>query len=260
MGFMDKVKSTAGSMKDKAVSAAGSVKDKATTFAEEKKIGEVLANAKDGVVKAVNDSKENMKAYKEETNALKAPLEGAYIRYEVTYVGGLEDIPKRKAGAIGMNVMPDRFAFRVTITTKDWFYDFDIPYERVLDINIEKRTISTSEMLLGAGDSANQEQENVIAIEYKDELGVTQTLRVEMLTGTTIFNQAAKCKEFMSLLKKYDLYDKLKKGANGGVQQIQITQQVDVVEQLEKLAKLKDAGVLTEEEFAKKKAELLERM
>lgn len=132
-------------------------------------------------------------------------------------------------------------------------------YERVLDINIEKRTISTSEMLLGAGDSANQEQENVIAIEYKDELGVTQTLRVEMLTGTTIFNQAAKCKEFMSLLKKYDLYDKLKKGTVG-VQQVQITQQVDVVEQLEKLAKLKDAGVLTEEEFAKKKAELLERM
>lgn len=259
MGFMDKVKSTAESMKDKAVSTAGSMKEKAVSFAEEKKIGEALSNAKNEMVKAVNESKESMKAYKEETNALKAPLEGAYIRYEVTYVGGLEDIPKRKAGAIGMNVMPDKFAFRVTITTKDWFYDFDIPYERVLDVNIEKRTISTTEILLGGSDSANQEQENVIAIEYKDEVGVTQTLRVEMLTGTTIFNQAAKCKEFISLLKKYDLYDKLKKNSVG-IQQVQITQQVDVVEQLEKLAKLKDAGVLSEEEFNKKKAELLERM
>ncbi|MGI5139187.1 MULTISPECIES: SHOCT domain-containing protein [unclassified Streptomyces] len=36
--------------------------------------------------------------------------------------------------------------------------------------------------------------------------------------------------------------------------------QPDVVEQIAKLASLHDAGILTDEEFAEKKAELLERL
>ena len=58
-----------------------------------------------------------------------------------------------------------------------------------------------------------------------------------MLNGTTIFNQAAKCKEFMDLLRRED-----------------------VLVQVEKLAKLKEAGVLSEEEFNAKKAVLLEKL
>ena len=58
-----------------------------------------------------------------------------------------------------------------------------------------------------------------------------------MLTGTTIFNQAAKCKELMDLLRRED-----------------------VLVQVEKLAKLKEAGVLSEEEFNAKKAVLLEKL
>lgn len=58
-----------------------------------------------------------------------------------------------------------------------------------------------------------------------------------MLTGTTIFNQAAKCKELMDLLRRED-----------------------VLAQVEKLAKLKEAGVLSEEEFNAKKAVLLEKL
>lgn len=58
-----------------------------------------------------------------------------------------------------------------------------------------------------------------------------------MLNGTTIFNQAAKCKELMELLRRED-----------------------VLAQVEKLAKLKEAGVLSEEEFNAKKAVLLEKL
>ena len=244
MGFMDMVKTTTNNIKDKAVN-----------FAEDKKLGEKFANVKDGVKKAVSDGSANMKAYKEESKALKQPLEGAYIRYEVTYVMGLDDIPKAKAGAIGFNVMPDRFAFRVTIGSEDWFYDFDILYEQVTDIYIDKRTITTAEVFLGGGDSANQEQENVIVIEYTDEAGVNQTLRVEMLTGVTIFNQAAKCKEFMALLRKQNLLDKLQKKTADSA-----TPQVDVVAQIEKLSKLMETGVISEEEFAEKKKELLAKL
>lgn len=243
MGVFDKIKDT-----------ASQAKDAAAKFAEEKQIGEKLSGAKDSIKKAIDDTSASIKASNEEAKELKKPLEGAIERYEFTYVSGLDDIPKAKVGAWGMNVMPDMFAFRVTSTTKDWLYNLDIPYDDITDIRIEKRTISNAEVWLGAGNDANQQQENVVVIEYNDKDNRKATLRVEMLTGTTIFNQAAKCKELFDLLRKNDILDKLQKGnapQSGGD---------DILGQIEKLSKLKDAGVLTEEEFATKKADLLAKM
>ena len=224
MGFMDKLKETAG-------------------------------QAKDSMKKGFGDAAAQIKANNEEAKELKKPLEGAIERYEFTYVGGLPDIPKAKAGAWGMNIMPDMFAFRVTNTTKDWLYDLDIPYDDITDIRIEKRTISTTEMFLGAGNDANQQQENVIVLEYNDKDGKKATLRVEMLTGVTIYNQAAKCKELMDVLRRNDILDRIKK-SEGGAKPVAD----DIPAQLEKLAKLKEAGILTEEEFNAKKADLLAKM
>lgn len=248
MGFMDKLKET-----------AGNIKDKASNFAEENQLGEKFGSAKESMSKAFGDAKESIKAQKEESNALKQPLEGAYIRYEVTYIAGIESIQKAKAGAIGLNIMPDMFAFRKIYGSKDWFTDMDIPYDWITDIRIEKRTISTAEMLMGGGDSANQEQENNIVIEYTDSDNKKHTLRTEMLTGVTIFNQAAKCREFMDLLRQKDILEMIdakknkgNSGNNGGG--------VDVVAQIEKLAKLKEAGIISEEEFSAKKAALLDKI
>lgn len=224
MGFMDKLKETAGT-------------------------------ASESMKKGFSDASAQIKANNEEAKELKKPLEGAIERYEFTYVGGLPDVPKAKAGAWGMNIMPDMFSFRVTQTTKDWLYDLDIPYCDITDIRIEKRTISTGEMLLGAGNDANQQQENVIVMEYNDKEGKKATLRVEMLTGVTIYNQAAKCKELMDLLRRNDILDKIQK-KSGGAQPVAD----DIPAQLEKLAKLKDAGILSEDEFNAKKAELLAKM
>ena len=168
------------------------------------KLKESAGQAKDSMKKGFGDAAAQIKANNEEAKELKKPLEGAIERYEFTYVGGLPDIPKAKAGAWGMNIMPDMFAFRVTNTTKDWLYDLDIPYDDITDIRIEKRTISTTEMFLGAGNDANQQQENVIVLEYNDKDGKKATLRVEMLTGVTIYNQAAKCKELMDVLRRND--------------------------------------------------------
>ena len=245
MGFMDKLKEKAENVRDKAVD-----------FAEEKQLANKLGSAKDSIVKAIDDTKTSIKEQKEESNALKQPVEGAYIRYEVAYISGVDSIPKAKAGAIGLNIMPDRFAFRITYTSKDWFTDMDIPYDQITDIRIEKRNITTAEMLMGGGNDANQQQENNIVIEYTDENNKKRTLRTEMLTGVTIYNQAAKCREFMDLLRQHDILEQIeaKKNAkkSGG--------EVDVVAQIEKLAKLKEAGVITEEEFQAKKGALLEKI
>lgn len=245
MGLLDKVKS-----------GVEQAKNATTQFVKDKQLDEKLGNVTGSVKKAFSDASSSMKAYNEEAKELKKPLEGAIIRYEVTYKGGLEDIPKIKSGAWGMNVMPDMFSFRVTTTTKDWLYDLDIPYDSISDISIEKRTISNAEVLLGGGNDPNQQQENVVVLWYTDKNGVKATLRVEMLTGVTIFNQAAKCKELMDILRRNDILDRIKGknetgAASGGV---------DIVSQIEKLFKLKEAGILTEEEFAAKKAELLGKM
>lgn len=243
MGLLDKVKD-----------AASQAKTAATKFADEKGIGDKVNGATGSIKKVFDETSASMKAHNEESKELKKPLEGAIARYEFTYVGGLDDIPKAKAGAWGMNIMPDMFSFRVTITTKDWLYDLDIPYDSILDIRIEKRTISNAEMLLGAGNDANQQQENVVVIEYIDKDGRKATLRVEMLTGFTIYNQAAKCKELMDLLRKEDILDRIKKPDR------EAAAAEDPLAQIEKLAKLKDIGVLTEAEFNLKKAELLAKL
>lgn len=222
------------------------------------KLKQSATSAKDSMKKTFDETSAAMKARNEESKELKKPLDGAIERYEVTYVSGLPDIPKRKAGAIGLNIMPECFSFRSTITTKEWFPDYDIPYNKISELRIEKRTISTTEVFLGAGDSANQEQENVICILYTDGDGKKLTLRVEMLTGTTIFNQAAKCREFMDLLRQYEITDKFE--AKDKNESNSSSNGTDVLAQIEKLNQLKLAGILTEEEFSSKKADLLSKL
>ena len=242
---------------DKMKNMASQAKESAMQFAEENKLDEKMKEATDSVKKACNDSMNSISEYRAEVKALSEPLEGAIVRYEFTYVGGLADIPKAKTGAWGMNVMPDRFAFKVTITTKDWLYDLDIPYDDISDIRIEKRTISTGEMLLGAGNDPNQQQENVIVIEYVDANKQKATLRIEMLTGVTIYNQAAKCKDLMDILRRENILDKIKnKSASGSPS----NSGGDIIEQIKKLSDLKEAGILSEEEFQAKKSELLAKL
>ena len=137
---------------------------------------------------------------------MKQPLEGAIIRYEVIYLGGLPEYPKAKHGnAIGLNVMPDKFAFTKTGTSKDWFEGYEIPYQNITDLTIEKRTISNAEMLLGGGNDPNQQQENNICITFKTSDDTELLLRVEMLTGVTIYGQATKCREFMDVLRQNNI-------------------------------------------------------
>lgn len=247
MALFDKIKQT-----------ASSAKEKVADFAEEKKIGEKFADAKESVKKSWDEGTATIKANSDENKALKQPLEGAIIRYEVIYLGGLPEYPKAKHGnAIGLNIMPDKFVFTKTGTSKEWFTDYTIAYDKISEITIEKRTISNTEMLLGGGNDPNQQQENNICITFETEDGTELMLRVEMLTGVTIYGQATKCREFMDVLRQNNI---LKIFKQKGAAQAAAPAQPDVLAQIEKLAGLKAAGILSEEEFNSKKAELLEKL
>ena len=241
---------------DKIKQAASTAKDKVSDFAEDKKLGEKFSEMKDGVKKTWDESTAAMKATNEENKALKQPLDGAIIRYEVIYLGGLPEYPKAKHGsAVGLNIMPDKFVFTKTGTSKDWFTEYQINYNKISDITIEKRTISNTEMRLGGGNDPNLQQENNICIAFETEDGTELVLRVEMLTGVTIYGQATKCREFMDVLRQNGILKMFKQKYADTA-----PAQTDVLAQIEKIAQLKAAGVLSEEEFNQKKAELLQKL
>jgi len=241
---------------DKIKQAASTAKEKAENFAEEKQLGEKFSNMKDGIKKSWDESTATMKANSDENKALKQPLEGAIVRYEVIYLGGLPQYPKAKHGnAVGLNIMSDKFVFTKTGTSKDWFEGYEIAYDKISELTIEKRTISNTEMLLGGGNDPNQQQENNICITFEAEDGTELMLRVEMLTGVTIYGQATKCREFMDVLRQNNILKMFKQKDTNTA-----PAQPDVLAQIEKLAGLKAAGILSEEEFNQKKAELLQKL
>ena len=235
MGLFDKESITgkAKKMADKATQVAKTGMEQTKTIVSEK----------------VEQSKQN-----------KLPQEGGLIRYEVVYEGGHPDfqLGKKKSPYILLDIMPDRFTFLPQSQSADWFTGFDIPYDTVLDIHIEKRIITTAEILIGASDNVNQEQENVICIIFKAETGQELTIRTEMLSGFTIFNQAKKCRELMDLLRQHGILQKIEQKKN--VNNSQNNDGADVLSKIEKLASLKASGILTEEEFQEKKKALLEKV
>jgi hypothetical protein len=75
-----------------------------------------------------------------------------------------------------------------------------------------------------------------------------------MLSGLSVMGQAAKCKELLDLLRVKGILAKFTKP------QLSSPQQVDIPEQIEKLADLVSKGILNKEEFELKKEELLRRI
>lgn len=231
-------------------------------------ISGALGKAKEMAEKATENAKEGIEQTKtavnekmEQSRQSKLPQEGGLIRYEVIYIGGHPDfrLEKKKSPYIVLDIMPDRFSFLPKPQSEDWFTGFDIPYSQVVSLEIVERVISNAEMLLSSGsDNSDLRQKNVIEIKFLDENDDEYVVRNEMLTGTTVMGQARVCQEMLDLLRTNRLM-KLFRGTedthasnNSGGD--------DVLGQIEKLAKLKEQGILSEEEFAEKKAKLLEKL
>ena len=133
---------------------------------------------------------------------------------------------------------------------------FIIPYDKVVKFEIVKRQVSTTEALLSSnGETQSLEQLNNIQITHVDEDGNELMTRVEMLTGVTVYGQAEKCRELLDLLREKKILGKLNKDT-----QKTAAPADDPLEQLKKLNALKDAGVISEEEFNEKKAALLAKI
>ena len=197
----------------------------------------------------------------EQSKQSKLPQEGGLIRYEVTYKGGHPNfqLEKKKSPYIVLDIMPDRFSFLATSQSENWFTGFEIPYNRVVSLEIVERTISNTEMLLSSGgDNSDLRQKNVIEIKYLDEAGDEFVVRNEMLTGFTVMGQAKVCLEMLDLLRTKGIMKQFKGTENSNSNNAFGGD--DVLKQIEKLAALKDSGIITEDEFNQKKVVLLEKL
>lgn len=111
-------------------------------------------------------------------------------------------------------------------------------------------------MMSSNGETKSLEQMNNINISYLDEEGTEQMVRIEMLTGFNIYKQAEKCQELMDLLREKKILNKFRGEEKGDEE----SSGDDVFAQIEKLAALKEKGLISEEEFNQKKTVLLEKL
>lgn len=205
---------------------------------------ESMLEAKDKFSQSIADQK-----------ASAAPLDGAIIRYGVTYLGGLPNYPKKLVGEIGMNIMPDCFHFHPTATLKnEMTEDTVIPYKTVEKLEITRHQVTNAEMMLSnGGDLRSLEQENNIEITYRDN-GKRVVLRVEMLSGVSLYGQAGKCREMMDVLRQNEILDKFA-GEQKAVPSA--APALSTADELRKFKELLDMGIISQEDFDNKKQQLL---
>lgn len=115
--------------------------------------------------------------------------------------------------------------------------------------------MTTANVVFGGKDSYKLQQANNIHISYKEQDNNLLTVRFEMISGVTVTGQAKVCLEMLDYLKANGIYSKFNLSNDNSTDENN-----DVLKQIEKLAQLRDEGILTEEEFITKKSQLLEKL
>lgn len=183
----------------------------------------------------------------------KNSIEGSTKIYSTMYLGGHPENPKKVAGSVDLQLLDNGFMLKHHVADR-YFSPFEIPYVSVTGFEIVNRTLSTANVVLGGKDAYKLQQPNNIHITYKEQNGNEITIRLEMITGITIPGQAKVCLELLDYLKAQGIYAKFNLATNNTEV---INENEAILKQIEKLSELRDANVLTEEEFNEKKAQLL---
>jgi hypothetical protein len=187
----------------------------------------------------------------------------ALYRYTVNYRGGHPDFPKSSVAGFRFELHTDRFEIRPKARTGRGLR-LAIPYAQTKDLAIVDRLVSTTGAILGGLNSRQLNQKNNIEITYM-EGSHEVVVRFEMITGVSVMVQAKRCRELLDHVRNIGARDLFIKP---GAQQVQVVEGPaptpasvpDIPEQIAKLAALRDAGALSEEEFAAKKTDLLGRL
>ncbi len=210
---------------------------------------DAVANTFDSVSNSISNTKEKFEQ-------CKRPVEGALSKYSMVYEGGLEQFKPKSSDpcAIGLNILPDRFVMKPEHGAMNtWFGDttYEIPYNKIIEFKTTNR---------GMGSSANIE--SILLISFITDEGKNRRIRLEMLDGFTYVGQEQKLREMINFLDDKGIMGLINNKENDNKSQSSNSgnSSDDPIAQLEKLSMLKQKGIITEEEFQSKKAEMLSRL
>lgn len=178
---------------------------------------------------------------------------GILKKYAVAYLGGFPQNPSSDLNIL-FTVKTDCFLLEPELAGAQ-FVAFRIDYDRISNVEIAPRRVTTLEGILGGLDSRQLNQDNNIHITYINDDNFELVIRLEMITGFTVMGQAGVCREFMDFLRTTGITGKFKK-----VPPQNPSADVGIKEKLEQLSGLHQSGVLSADEFAAKKADLLSKM
>ena len=172
---------------------------------------------------------------------------GALLRqYRVNYVSGLKQFPKIRR-KLSLLLYAEGFAISGKAFPFIW-----IPYQSVVDFKLSNG-YGSYWSYAGAADVFH---EKMIHIGYSNQYNEITNLKLEM--AVSFFSPMANYKassELLSFVNTSGISARFH--VNKPVPQ---DQNADIYSQIEKLAELHHAGILTDEEFTAKKAELLKRI
>ena len=128
-----------------------------------------------------------------------------------------------------------------------------VAWESIQDADLDTFKPGTVQsMLAGLNSIVLRQIKSALALTYCDQGGVKRTARFNIHGAVTVYGDQDKATELLGHVNRF----RPRFAAAGPT----VTPQVDVGALLEKLASLREKGILTEEEFQKKKAELLSRL
>ena len=164
--------------------------------------------------------------------------------YRVNYISGLPQFTK-----LMRKVFMRLYKSGLLFCGKN-FPNLWIPYDSVVDFELTTGYGSVWSYA-GAADALNKKMVNII---YHATNNEKMLIRFEMAVSTFSprVNYRA-CKELVSFMQQNGFFDKF-------VPAVTVNSSSDIFAQIEKLAGLHKSGALTDEEFQRKKSELLKRL
>ena len=185
------------------------------------------------------------------------PKDGRLEKYDVVYLGGRPENPKKLSGKIELILYDDHLKLSPTLGSKKKWELYEIPYKTISKWEYTKREVGGIEAVASAfalNDTRDIQTNNNIQITHNTDTREL-ILRLEMLTGIHVAVQAKKCLELNDKMKVHGIIDQFIKAPD----EVSVVV-MDIPEQIEKLAGLLEKGLLTQEEYDQKKQELLAKM
>ena len=173
------------------------------------------------------------------------PVSGLVLgTFPVSYVSGGLNVKKHSKWT--MKLTQDAFVFAGIDPSRAY-----IPHEHIISFEVKPRSLVTNSVI-----TTIQGYKTVLDFTFIGNTEQLEIVRFQVFAGIgTGFKENQMCEQLVHIMKANGIFDKFKK-TNATTTPVQD----DILGQIEKLAELHKAGILTDEEFQTKKAELLKKI